>query len=1273
MIDKQLEQFALADDREAVLDKMIPGSEDAFSYRCLHLQNEGRLDEADALIEQAHARGVRQQLLDRLRDRQALLRFESDPARSCARVQERLGLSFTPARARSSEAEEYPSALDPELIDREYLTPHMLQARDLSWISDEGIAWVLERYAAETRATKLLGRVQQPDHPRLVDEILRGLDSDRRTTFGGLEIHKNLCWAQYRELVHRRPLLLQEEAFVSACLHRLAPPEGCELARDREARGAYHERLWSLVSGLAPKFEPLKKHVLYYMLEHGRAGGEYDRARFLEYLALAGDARFAKTKTEVRGRVSASSFTRELVEMPAVTSDEPLVRDFLITLLRDAEDYQAFAELVREDFLRRAFAEAKILYGAADVERAYALLDSGARKELVDRVELEFAETTPRYFELDEGAGVLALELDVKNVQTLVVKVFEINLFNYFAAHGRDVDTSIDLDGLVATSEQTYRYDEPSQRRARRRFEFPQLAGPGVYVVEFIGGGKSSRALIRRGRLRFTHRLSAAGHALQVVDAAGQVRADATMWLSGREYKPDEDGQIFVPFAADRGGQRRFLLRLGEVITVESFTLLTEAYAFSAAIHVEREALIAGQRAEVVVRPQLRVHGEPVSVSLIKRARLRIESTDLHGVSTSMEVGRFPLHDHQESVHSFQVPEGLRSLCFTVLGAVHNRARGQDVDVSATATVRVNGIDSMTQVASLHLARGQGGYVLHALGKAGEPRAAQRLTVTFHHRLFSRTIAETLQTDARGQVELGALVDILKLDVRAPTGIAGGTWTLPVDRCSLPELVHARAGETISLSRPADVPTTREGYSLLMVRRGQPLRDCFEQLVFPERGAARGTVQLQDLEPGRYELRYKRSGQLVQIVVAEGEHVRGAAQRWIDAGARLLEAWRNRPLSLARVSVDAERDELQIHVVGPKYRPRVHLLASRFVADRPGERALAPSRELAGVAGQLEFPSPRSEFQAGRDIGDEYRYILERRSAQRRYPGNLLARPQLLLDPWAVRGTDTQVAAAASGSAYASGAASPMRSTSRMMRREDRAAAPRDASATLDFLARPGLALYNLRPGDDGVVRVPLDQLAGVHELRVVVVGRDGDALVHHAHAPHAALELRERRLLPGFDPAQHLAQRREATALRPGEALTVDDLSLATVERYDTLARAFELLATLGSGRVTLEKFRFILDWPALTPEERRERYSEYACHELNLLLARKDPAFFAEVIRPHLEHKREREFIDDYLLEADLSPYRESWAYARLNAVERILLAGRLGGALAEATRRD
>ena len=52
----------------------------------------------------------------------------------------------------------------------------------------------------------------------------------------------------------------------------------------------------------------------------------------------------------------------------------------------------------------------------------------------------------------------------------------------------------------------------------------------------------------------------------------------------------------------------------------------------------------------------------------------------------------------------------------------------------------------------------------------------------------------------------------------------------------------------------------------------------------------------------------------------------------------------------------------------------------------------------------FELPTPESHYIEGRSIGDEYRYILDRKYAKK-YPGNMLARPSLLLNPWPLRKT----------------------------------------------------------------------------------------------------------------------------------------------------------------------------------------------------------------------------------------------------------------------------
>ena len=86
---------------------------------------------------------------------------------------------------------------------------------------------------------------------------------------------------------------------------------------------------------------------------------------------------------------------------------------------------------------------------------------------------------------------------------TLLVKVFEINteqLLPHAPAGGghRHQPRRPGRQRRAACRSTTTR----RSAGMARRFEFPELTKPGVYVIDFIGGGKSSRALVRKGRLR---------------------------------------------------------------------------------------------------------------------------------------------------------------------------------------------------------------------------------------------------------------------------------------------------------------------------------------------------------------------------------------------------------------------------------------------------------------------------------------------------------------------------------------------------------------------------------------------------------------------------------------------------------------------------------------------------------------------------------------------------------------------------------------------------
>src|SRR5439155_14340578 len=60
-----------------------------------------------------------------------------------------------------------------------------------------------------------------------------------------------------------------------------------------------------------------------------------------------------------------------------------------------------------------------------------------------------------------------------------------------------------------------------------------------------------------------------------------------------------------------------------------------------------------------------------------------------------------------------------------------------------------------------------------------------------------------------------------------------------------------------------------------------------------------------------------------------------------------------------------------------------------------------------------------------------------------------------------------------------------------------------------------------------------------------------------------------------------------------------------------------------------------------------------------------------FQAALKPYLANKKDKPFLDRWLLEEDLSQYLEPWWYGRLNTVERVLLAQRIRGEPAKTAR--
>jgi hypothetical protein len=1242
------ETYALATDRAQAVATLIPGTDDHYYYHCRERLDAGDFAAVRAVLPTWIQRHGRNQRVLEIENREALLSFGADPERTYSFLRDRLGLRFDHQRVVPGERSDLPSRLDPELLSNQALTQRALQQYPdtVDGFTDRALPALLASNLDGNRLHSLLARLPRPDVDNLPALVVRDLDHRQSRGFGSLPIHGQLRLAQLEECARLRPALLQEPGFVGAYLNRLQPSVDTDWRLDPTTREAQLNRLWQFAQRLSSAHNSLKAHVLFHWLQHDLSLGAPDKDRFLAYIRLprrSGHTAEQHLRRHQRADEFVDAATAFATGLPPIGDDEALVRACLEHFFASEDSYAAYAEFLDADWLKLVLAESKLLLGQGDMERWYSLLpDPSDLDRLERRVEIEFVRTSRSLY----GAGeAVQLAVDVKNVPTLLVKVFAIDAYRYHTEKQREVDASIELDGVVANSEQTFSYTEPPVRRVRRTFDLPQLREAGTYVVEFVGNGLSSRAVIHKGSLRCVERTAAAGQVFRVYDETGAHQQDAAIWFGGRDYVANGDGEILLPFST-HPGQRAVVLHRGNRSSLVSFDHRAESYQLFGSTHVDREALVAGKRARLLVRPQLRLDGHPVALKLLQEPVLTIVATDLDGMETVQEVRDLQLVDGREVTHEITVPERLASLRVTLRGKLKNLA-GDDVQLAGgTNTFAVNGIDATPMTSGVLLLPTRDGYVLEARGKDGEPKAGIPCALEVAHRDYRETVKVTLQTDERGRIQLGTLPDVASVRVSSAAGFAGLFPLRDAVDSTLPASLQAAFGETLRLPYAGTAPApTRAEFSLLGTER-----DEFSHLAIAD-----GLLELRGLEPGDYQLLLHERGAEIPVRITRG--TRDGA--WLVGRDRVLEASNAAPLQVRAVELGDR--ELLVRIANATGSTRVHVVTTRFTPSFPPFRDLLGAPTLAAVLAETERTV--SSYHSGRQLGDEYRYVLERRFAKK-YPGNMLRRPSLLLNPWALDDESWNSAVGLGGGAGGryggrGGGKAGQRSGEGRERQDDGGVEP-GTFANLDYLPQATSLVGNLRPAADGVVHVPLADLGDGQLVHVVAI--DGEQVVYgSALRDEQPLQPRTRHLREALDGSQHFVEQKRIEFVSAGGEAVLADARSAQVEVYDSLATVHRLLATISQDP-WLSQFAFVLRWPLLDDAQKRELYSQYACHELHFFLYRKDPQFFAAVVRPFLADKLDKTFLDHWLLGDDLAGFLEPWAFAQLNLIERILLAQRL-----------
>ncbi len=1272
-----LEQFAWGN-RETALKELVPDTEDYYYYHCLHYQLENDRTAFHKML-QRWLKKNKNRWNNRMREmerRQKLIEFNESPAQTWAYLKQ--GMSFHHRRRSEVRNPNYPSAL----AEKDYNIQSFIQDTKphgglLNRVTGRGLELVKESLSNPNFRRAYLGQLQRPDLPGVVDLILADLEVKDSRGFGHHSIHRLLTREQLEELGRRKPELLRDGRYITERLARIQPPE-VDLSHDHETAVAYYTELWEFVKDLGSMHNSLKASTLYRLLDHQRKMGVYEEELFRRYLEFPRQVYYLDRNLRNqwnRQRADWVNFGyrpgRQII-LPPIGQEEPLVKDFLITFLKDDPDLSAYETYFETGWLRTVFAESKILNGIGKPEDWANLLTPQYYRQLLDRIELNFAPENPNYVRPGDDVNLL---VDLKRVDSLMVKIYEMQTFNYYTTYRSPVDQAVDLDGMVPTFERKLDTAAHPGRRVRHTLEFPEINKRGVYVVELIGNGVSSRALLHVGHLEVVTRASSAGQVALVLNDAGEVVKESRIWLNGREFEANAQGLVLLPFS-ENPGPRFVVLRDGTFSSPDQIQHLGESYTFTAGIQIDRQSLNRRSTATLILRPDLRIHGIPIDPKRLGEVTVTLSAWDQKGTSTDREfIANF--ERDQEWAQPFYVPDGLRGVTVIVKARIKRRTDLEEIELADQAVTEVNTGRQRDQLHQAYLQPTREGWMLEVKGLNGEPIAGEPVRLDLFHPGFKHPRRLHVTTDRQGRVSLGSLGGISRMVVSGNK--IQEQFPVVAGNSVLPSRLHLQPGQLISLPYPWERKPDLQAATLLKVGRGVNLEDLGDLVRIAD-----GQLVIEGLEAGTYKLTLHEPGLSLDLEIVEGKTQAGFI---LGETRRLLQGDRELP-SVA--GVEGGEDTLTVRLRNLSPGTRIAARAYRY-SDPNGY--FHPGQGFAPLSQRTVYP-PHSQFVSGREIGDEYRYVLERQ-LRNVFAGTLLERPGLILNPWKLRETTADQEKLKADRQYRGrkqrlNAPVELPMITSTSESSDRFAMDGRMPGSVvvgddlfggfggagggrggpvhmgyDFLPDGSRWWVNLVPEQNGTVTIPLKELGEHTAVDILLLDRSGTTRVRQL-LPDAILKPKEVRLLGGLDPEQTFSRQKTVRLMTEKEPVVFPDFATTRYQVIRDFAQAFDLLETL-SGDPTLSEFAFLKEWSGLDEKEKRKKYGTYASHELHLFLYQRDREFFEEVVKPYLSNKKDKTFVDRWLLQ-ELTP--EDTRLDRLqnrNALELALLSRRGGDAAA------
>ena len=900
------ERFADPATRPEAISMLTPGTRDHFFHTALAHQLAGREKEYAETVKawKVAANGkdpVSSDGLETLEARRVLTFYDRDPKAALAEMIREMDLEFDDTRPDSAAEEKaLPTSLDPALITAEAFrrevelvvpeTPYVRYSQELLYAELDG----LEKFSDE-KIRWFIRSFKLTQHPKYLALLAKGMSMKQPVAVVDTDFEP-LSLAQMDELLKTVPATLASPHFNAAYLAKLKPAKPTDLERDPQAHAAFLAACRDYISKLPPLRNGMKEHVLYHHLRLQEKLGNYPKADFLAYLALPRDRHpiiLPAKRTE--DFIITSDELNTITQCPTVSDDSALIESYLFHFLKESDTaHKPFIPLIQEKRLANLHARARILAGA-DPEVYAPRLGAEEFKTLREEVRIGFAPTVPQIFSAAEN---VSLPLDLKNTPTLLIRIYEL--------HGKSGDSgaTVDLDGLVPHHTRNIEFTQPPAVLHRENIALPELPGAGSWIVEFVSGRISARALVRKGNITPHITRTAKGQELRLFDETAQAVADFSVELGSEKYVA-KDGVATVPNAPNQplttgtvtAGKLSGEIRLGS---------RTDSLALKTAFLLDREQLLANQQTTLHLRNRLTNHGQPLPLEKVKNATLTLKAKLLGGVTTERVIAD-PLTLAETNAIPFLVPADLLSLTITLSGTVTPETSAEPFTLTQSETFDLNHALLTSRIGTVFFSPTDTGHRLELRGRNGEPLPNRPVTLSLVHKQSKTPVTIRLRTDDAGLIALGKLEDI-ETFTASSSSIVDTTFTPPTRSVEIPETYIIPANQALRIPLTPDKIRT-------LVRLPSMMPRPFE--ISPD-----GRLFV-NFEPGSYRL--TQGEHATDITIFPADSVRG---KWLVTSDEIVPI--TAPATPTVTSAKVEGETLTILLAGTSPETRVTVIAKRY-------------------------------------------------------------------------------------------------------------------------------------------------------------------------------------------------------------------------------------------------------------------------------------------------------------------------------------------------------